>query len=104
MNVRRSGVGKRSILAAGLLIAVFSSRPQAAPQQPETARSSATAARATLDRYCVSCHSDRLKTGGLSLQGVDPSRPATHADMLERRHWTVRARSTARSCEKRRSS
>ena len=26
-----------------------------------------------LDRYCVTCHSARLKTGGLSLEGVDPA-------------------------------
>jgi mono/diheme cytochrome c family protein len=26
-----------------------------------------------LDRYCVTCHSARLKTGGLSLEGLDPA-------------------------------
>ncbi len=25
-----------------------------------------------LDKYCVSCHSDKLKTGGISLQSADP--------------------------------
>ncbi|HET9267169.1 MAG TPA: DUF1592 domain-containing protein [Vicinamibacterales bacterium] len=30
---------------------------------------------ALIQKYCVTCHSDRLKTGGLSLQGVDPAAP-----------------------------
>jgi cytochrome c5 len=30
---------------------------------------------ALVQKYCVTCHSDRLKTGGLSLQGVDPAAP-----------------------------
>src|SRR6266700_3779439 len=39
---------------------------------------------ATLDRYCVSCHSDRLKTGDLSLQGFDLSAVGEHSDTLEK--------------------
>src|SRR5579871_1463436 len=27
--------------------------------------------KATLDKYCVTCHSDKLRTGGLSLQNAD---------------------------------
>jgi mono/diheme cytochrome c family protein len=42
----------------------------AAPQQPAPAGAMATE-RATLDKYCVTCHNDRLRTGGLSLQQVD---------------------------------
>src|SRR5207248_9638566 len=34
-------------------------------------QSSSTDARRTLDRYCVTCHNDRLKTANLSLQGLD---------------------------------
>jgi mono/diheme cytochrome c family protein len=26
---------------------------------------------ATINKYCVTCHSDRLKTGGLTLAGAD---------------------------------
>ncbi|MCY4511540.1 MAG: hypothetical protein OXG35_31935, partial [Acidobacteria bacterium] len=28
---------------------------------------------ATVDRYCLTCHNDRLRTAGLSLDGHDPS-------------------------------
>jgi hypothetical protein len=42
------------------------------------------ASRATLDRYCVGCHNDRLKTGGLTLQALDPLDPAAHPDVWEK--------------------
>jgi cytochrome c551/c552 len=35
--------------------------PPAAPSSP----------RAFLDQYCVACHSEKLKTGGLALQSID---------------------------------
>jgi len=40
--------------------------------------------RALLDRYCVTCHSDRLKTANLSLQGLDLTKVADHADVWEK--------------------
>jgi cytochrome c551/c552 len=40
--------------------------------------------RAVLDQYCVSCHNDRVKTGGLSLQTVDLAQAPANADVLER--------------------
>ena len=43
--------------------------PQTRPARPAT--QAATPQRALLDRYCVTCHSERLKTGGLALDMVD---------------------------------
>ncbi len=40
--------------------------------------------RALLDRYCVTCHNSRLRTGGLSLDDVDVTQVAAHADTLEK--------------------
>ena len=40
--------------------------------------------RAVLDQYCVSCHNDRVKTGGLSLQTVDLAQAPANADVLEK--------------------
>ena len=51
----------------------------AAPQ-----RAAAPAAQDLVTRYCVTCHNDRLKTAGLTLQGVDAARPGTHADVWEK--------------------
>ncbi len=40
--------------------------------------------RAVLDRYCVTCHNSRLRSGGLALDEVDVTQVATHADTLEK--------------------
>jgi Protein of unknown function (DUF1592)/Protein of unknown function (DUF1588)/Protein of unknown function (DUF1585)/Protein of unknown function (DUF1587)/Protein of unknown function (DUF1595)/Planctomycete cytochrome C len=40
--------------------------------------------RALLDRYCVGCHNDRLKTANLSLQGLDLTNAAEQADVWEK--------------------
>src|SRR5262249_51336621 len=37
-----------------------------------------------LDRYCATCHNDRLKTGGLSMDRVDVSRPDAQAEVWEK--------------------
>ena len=37
-----------------------------------------------LDKYCVSCHNARLKTGGLALDQLDLSRLADHAEVAEK--------------------
>src|SRR3954467_4918125 len=42
------------------------------------------AAQATIQKYCVTCHSDRLKTGGLSLAGIDVATPSAHAETWEK--------------------
>jgi mono/diheme cytochrome c family protein len=49
----------------------------AAVSTPETAR-------VVVDRYCVGCHSDRAKQGGLSLQSLDLRKPAGEAASLEK--------------------
>ncbi len=40
--------------------------------------------KATVDTYCVTCHNQRLKTGGLTLDDVNVADPATHADVWEK--------------------
>jgi hypothetical protein len=40
--------------------------------------------RATLDRYCVTCHNERLKSGGLVLGGLDVARPSSDAATWEK--------------------
>ena len=39
---------------------------------------------ALVQKYCVTCHSDRLKTGGLSLQNVDPAAPSIDGRVWEK--------------------
>jgi mono/diheme cytochrome c family protein len=62
------------------------------PVRSTGARSSETAplatspdrARALLDTYCVTCHNDRVKTANLSLQGLDLTKAADHAEVWEK--------------------
>lgn len=47
--------------------------------------------RAFLNQYCVSCHSERLKTGGLTLEKLDVAAPAAHAEIWEKVVQKLRA-------------
>ena len=40
--------------------------------------------RQVLDKYCVTCHNERAKTGGLNLERIDPSRPAADPEVWEK--------------------
>jgi mono/diheme cytochrome c family protein len=44
----------------------------------------ATSSQSTVQKYCVTCHNDRLKTGGLSLAAIDLATPSAHADTWEK--------------------
>jgi len=57
---------------------------QSAIQQPPVVVTSPEAARALLDQYCVSCHNQRLKTGGLALDVLDPTNVGPHAREWEK--------------------
>jgi hypothetical protein len=39
---------------------------------------------ALVQKYCVTCHNDRVKTGGLSLQNVDPAAPKIDGAVWEK--------------------
>src|SRR6185437_14208112 len=59
----------------------------AAPQQSQPAGNDAAqvqANQALVKRYCASCHSDKLKTGGLTLENLDLSNVSAHAETLEK--------------------
>src|SRR5262245_36959688 len=44
----------------------------------------ASSQRQFLDRYCATCHNERLKTGGLSLERGDVSRPDAQPEVWEK--------------------
>ena len=55
-----------------------------AAQAPAAGAAAAGSDQALVKQYCVTCHNDRVKTGGLSLEGLNPSEPAGHADVWEK--------------------
>src|SRR5215831_2040860 len=56
----------------------------AQPNKAASARSpSAASQRQFLDRYCVSCHNERLRTGGMSLAPADPAKPGAQPELWE---------------------
>jgi len=60
-------------------------RPQPAGGNPaQNAAPAPSSQRALLDRYCVTCHNQRLQTGGLALDVADVSRVGEAPDVWER--------------------
>ena len=69
-------------------VAMASAHVGSATQQP-AASSAATPGkemllRATLDTYCVTCHNQRLKTAGLTLDAIDAASPHTNPEVWEK--------------------
>src|SRR5206468_11649748 len=72
-------------IALGMLLGLaLWSGPQAASAQPATARQSAGAHDPVLNQYCVTCHNERLKTGGLMLDKADRANVAADAEIWEK--------------------
>ena len=74
-------------LGRTLLVPALVAAAGLGPAAPLAAQEAATEApRAVLDRYCVTCHNDRLLTGGLSLEAaaVDAADPSRDAGVWER--------------------
>jgi mono/diheme cytochrome c family protein len=68
---------------------VPATRPEAAspgqtPVRPAAQVSAVAAHRSAIDTYCVTCHNQRLKTGGLALDQLDLSRVPDDAALWER--------------------
>ena len=70
----------RSILGIG--VAVLTASQLGAAQANGTA--SASIDRSLVDKYCVTCHNEKLKTGNLALDKVDLSNVKANADVLEK--------------------
>ena len=72
------------VLAALALVAGASLQANPVGLKPDTAPAQAMNAQATVQKYCVTCHSDRLKTGGLTLAGLDAGHPSAQAETWEK--------------------
>ncbi|MBM3820221.1 MAG: DUF1592 domain-containing protein [Acidimicrobiia bacterium] len=81
--LRRAGARASGAALAGAL-AWTALQAAPAPQSTATVSPSAGDGRAVIQQYCLTCHNDRLKTGGLSLEAVDFANVAAHAELLEK--------------------
>ena len=88
MNACTKRVSIAGLLALGALGFVVPSHPRAAGRQSP----SASAQRAALDRYCVTCHNARLRTAALLLDQADVDHPEANAAVWEKVLHKLRAR------------
>ena len=77
---------RTSLFAVGvavcMAIAVSGSRASAR-QAPGVAPNAPNAPSALIAKYCISCHNERTRTGGLALDRLDATRPGDHAETWE---------------------
>jgi mono/diheme cytochrome c family protein len=82
-----------AIVIAGVAFVASLSRVYTAPQETPAARASdAQTHLATIKQYCVACHNDRAKTGGVSFDGMTPESVGQHADVFEKAVRKLRGR------------
>jgi len=84
-----AGAAAIFFIAAGTLTCV---PVRAAAQAPTAPDPQFVASRTTLDKYCVGCHNDRLRTANLSLQTLDPADVGAHAEIWEKVARKLRTR------------
>jgi hypothetical protein len=85
-------VAHRSVttgLILGAIALISSIGVSADPQGPASAKAQAPVPQllpdpALVQRYCLTCHSARVKTGGLSLEGMNPAEAGAHAEVWEK--------------------
>ena len=58
--------------------------PGGQPTAPEKQGPAPQSEQALVTQYCVTCHNARTRTGGLSLEELDPAAAASHADVWEK--------------------
>ena len=66
------------LLVAGVGVASLRAQPAVATEP------SASLDGSLLDRYCVTCHNERMQTAGVVLEGVDVTQVAANAPVLEK--------------------
>ena len=95
---RRTLRNRAALAFAGALLpavaapaAAQSTGPAAAPP-PGALAADAAEYRAVLDRYCTACHSDRLRTAGLTLESLDLAHVGAGAETWEKVIRKLRAR------------
>jgi mono/diheme cytochrome c family protein len=83
---------KNSIPRIAVIGAVVSLAGVFIASRPSQAQDSADAQLATMKQYCVGCHSDKLKTGGVSFEAITAASIAKDPDLFEKAVRKLRGR------------
>ena len=87
MRVRADWDGSLVVAAPATPAVTPPKRLAASPQAQQGSAAQAVAAssdQALVQKYCVTCHNNRVKTGGVSLEGLNPDEAAAHAAVWEK--------------------
>jgi mono/diheme cytochrome c family protein len=84
MLLRASFIALCLVGSTAALSTVRASGEQTLARQSAEGAAAARSPQAVIGTYCVTCHNQRLKTGGLALDTVDVTRPASDAEVWER--------------------
>ena len=71
-------------VALALTVLTVAAPAEASPQLPHSGAVEPTSQRALLDRYCVACHNQRLRTAGLTLDAMDLGAVAARPEVWEK--------------------
>jgi len=92
----RTPIRGKWLLCVGALLLLMSSSVSLQTKAQSAAQTPAAAAldphRAMLSTYCFTCHSERAKIGGLSLEGLNLQSPAENAQIWEKALRKLRGR------------
>jgi uncharacterized protein DUF1592/uncharacterized protein DUF1588/uncharacterized protein DUF1585/uncharacterized protein DUF1587/uncharacterized protein DUF1595/cytochrome c len=79
---------RASVFAVGVgicaALALFSVRTSAGQAPAPNASTSASTSQAVVTKYCISCHNQKARTGGLALDTLDIANPGAHPEIWER--------------------
>jgi len=81
------------VVCAWLLVPIERADLSARDAQAPVAAPTSDESRNAIQRYCITCHNDRSKAQGLTLEGADVSRPGESPEIWERVVRKLRTRS-----------
>src|SRR5689334_9032379 len=71
MNRALMNIGLLVVCFALVLTSTFGQQPASSQQE-------------LVNKYCVTCHNERVKTGGIVLEKIDVDHPAANAELWEK--------------------
>src|SRR5439155_6885615 len=83
---------RRVTVCIAVLLPLAAGRNAWPAQRSEPLATSIPSQRAVLDKFCITCHSEKLHTAGLSLEEIDVGHPADNAAIWEKVLHKVRTR------------